>query len=87
MPILQKLFFLIVGLFTARPTQEGGATGAAGAVNSLAFYSAIVAGLAWVFGPGREWQITFNALELSAVGLAAAILGALFLHLRPPGGP
>lgn len=87
MAILQKILFLVIGLMTGKPIgqADNGASAAAGAFNSLAFYSAAIGGVAWVFGPGREWHVTFNALELSAVGLAAAILGALFLHLKPPG--
>lgn len=87
--MLAKIFFLVLGLLTGKPigAADNGASAAAGAFNSVAFYSAALGGLAWVFGPGREWHITFNALELSAVGLAAAILGALFLHLKPPGAP
>lgn len=87
MPFLQKFFFLIIGLLTGRPAQEGGATGAAAAGNSLAFYGALAGFGAWLIGPGRDIEITLRGWEIWAVLLVGAILGALFLHIKPPGPP
>ncbi len=85
--ILKNIFALIVGLVSARPAQEGGATGAAGAFNSVAFYGALAGFGAWLIGPGREFSITLHGWEIWAVVLAAAVAGAMFLHIRPPGPP
>lgn len=52
----------IVGLLTG-----GMASKVAGAVSGVGTVAALLGAVAWIFGPGREWQVTFNALELSGV--------------------
>lgn len=87
MPLIQKILSLLIGLITMRPAQEGGATGAAGTTNSIAFYGALAGFGAWLIGPGRDLEITLRGWEIWAVLLVGAILGALFLHIKPPQGP
>ena len=78
-PILSLLF----GTFS----KGEGATKAVGIGNGLAFYGAIAGGALWLFGPGREWSITLNALELSGICLGASLLLEWFRRLPPPGSP
>lgn len=55
-----------------------------GAVTSAVNVGAVSAAVLWLFGPGREWTITLNALELSAVALLAAVLLEWFRRSDPP---
>lgn len=85
--MLAKILSLVIGLLTGRPAQEGGATGAAGAFNSVAFYGAAIGFVTWIVGPGRDFTITLKGWEIWSVVLASAIVGAMFLNLKPPGPP
>lgn len=76
--IIQKL---AGGLFT------DGATKAGGLLSGLSALGAIVGAVAWLFGPGREIQITLNALELSGVALGGSVLLEWFRRMPPPGSP
>lgn len=64
--------------------EGAGASKAAGVGNGLAFYGAIGGGVLWILGPGREWSITLNALELSGVSLAISLALEYFRRLPPP---
>jgi hypothetical protein len=87
--MLAKIISLILGLLTGGATQQGGtgATAAAGAFNSVAFYGAAAGFVAWLVGPGRDFTITLRGWEIWAVVLAAAFAGAMFLHIQPPKPP
>ena len=52
----------------------------AGLLGALGIVGAVVAGGAWLLGPGREIQLTLNLLELSAVMMfgGALVLFALW---------
>jgi len=86
--MIQKLIALLIGLFLPnRAAQEGGATGAAGTVNSLAFYGAGIGFVTWLVGPGRDFEIVLRGWEIWAVVAVAAIAGGIFLRIEPPKGP
>lgn len=63
----------------------GGASKAGGALSGVALMGSVAGAVVWLLGPGREWSITLNALELSGVGLGAALLLEWFRRLPPPG--
>lgn len=63
-----------------------GATKAAGAANGVAFYGAIAGGAMWILGPGREWSITLNALELAGISLAVSLV-LEYVRRLPAAGP
>ena len=58
-----------------------------GAVGALTAVGAVGGAVLWLFGPGREWTITLNALELSGVALGASVLLEWFRRMPPPGNP
>lgn len=58
-----------------------------GAATSVLSLGAAGAGVMWLLGPGREWTITLNAMELSAVGLGAAVLYEWARRSEPPAPP
>lgn len=62
-----------------------GASKAGGALSGVALMGSVAGTVAWLFGPGREWSITLNALELSGVGLGASLLLEWFRRMTPPG--
>lgn len=55
-----------------------------GAVSGITTVGALAGAGLWLFGPGREWQITLNALELSGVVLGGAVLLEWFRRMPPP---
>lgn len=61
-----------------------GASKAGGALSGIALMGSVAGAVAWLFGPGREWSITLNALELSGVALGAAVLLEWFRRMPPP---
>lgn len=61
------------------------ATKTVGAVSSLAALGSVVGVVAWIFGPGKEWSVTLNALELSAVAMAGAFVVEWARRVTPPG--
>ena len=63
----------------------GVASKAAGAAAGLGTLAAVVGAVAWLFGPGREWSIVLNALELSGVALGASLLIEWVRRMPPPG--
>ncbi len=65
----------------------GVASKAAGAAAGFGTLAAVVGAVAWLFGPGREWSITLNALELSGVALGASLLIEWVRRMPPPGAP
>lgn len=89
MNILSGIIALIVSLLTGKQATQDGATptGTAGAINTGMFYTAIVGFVVWLIGPGRDFEITLRGWEIWAVVFLAAILGAKFLTLKPPGAP
>jgi hypothetical protein len=62
------------------------ASRAGGVLSGLGLIGAIAAGVAWLLGPGREWTITLNALELSGVVLLGSALLEWMRRVPPPGG-
>lgn len=80
MNLISGIFSLLFGVFA----KGEGATKAAGIGNGLAFYGALAGAALWLFGPGREWQITLNALELSAVALGGSLALEIVRRLPPP---
>lgn len=81
--MLSILSFLAPLLF------RGGGSGGAqqivqGATTSLLSLGAVSGAVMWLLGPGREWAITLNALELSAVALGAAVLYEWARRSDPP---
>ena len=81
--MIGSIFSLLIGSFL----KGDGATKAAGAFNGLALYGSIAGGALWLLGPGREWSITLNGLELSGVCLGAALLLEFVRRLPPPPPP
>jgi hypothetical protein len=63
------------------------ASKAGGALSGLSAMAAVVGIVAWFFGPGREWSITLNALELGFAVLAGSVLLEWFRRMPPPGSP
>jgi len=72
--LLAKLATLFGVVSKASSLLPGGdaATKATGALSHLSTLGAIAGAVVWIMGPGREWTVTLNALELAAVGLAAS---------------
>lgn len=58
-----------------------------GATTSVLSLGAIGGAIMWLLGPGREWTVTLNAMELSAVGLGAAVLYEWARRSEPPAPP
>lgn len=88
MNLISGIIALIVSLLTGKQTLQDGVntpTGAAGALNTGMLYTAIVGFGVWLIGPGRDFEITLRGWEIWAVVFLAAILGAKFLTLKPPG--
>lgn len=87
--MIQKIIALVLGLLTGGVTQQGtGATAAAGAGNSVLFYTGMIGFGTWLISPaGRNFEITLRGWEIWSVVLAAAIAGAIFLHIQPPKPP
>ncbi len=87
--MLQKIIALILGLLTGGASQPSpGATGAAGAGNSVLFYTGMIGFVTWLVSPaGRTFEITLHGWEIWAVVLGSAIAGQYLLHLKPPGQP
>lgn len=74
------------------PLLVGGGTTAVkqkvqGATTSLLSVGAVSGAVMWLLGPGREWTVTLNAMELSAVGLGAAVLYEWARRSDPPAPP
>lgn len=55
-----------------------------GATTSLLSLGAVSGAVMWLLGPGREWTIALNALELSGVALGAAVLYEWARRTDPP---
>lgn len=58
-----------------------------GATTSLLSLGAVSGAVMWLLGPGREWNITLNAMELSAVALGAAVVYEWARRSDPPAPP
>lgn len=78
---MQWLFSLLFGFMRSGATPP---TRAADAGAGLMVWSAIGGAVLWVVGPGRDWHITLNALELSAVLMAGGIVAFILLRMKPP---
>lgn len=78
--IVSLLSNLVGGLFSGTASKAGGLLSGAGFT-----IAAAIGAVTWLFGPGREIQITLNALELSGVGLGASVALEWFRRMPPPG--
>lgn len=83
--LVKVLGFLVPVLF--RGTGGEGAQKAAAAGTSIVSLGAMGAGAMWLLGPGREWTVTLNGLELTGVGLAVAVALEWARRSEPPGPP
>ena len=63
------------------------ASKAAGGLSGIGTIAAVGGMVVWLFGPGREWSVTLNALELSGVALGASLLIEWVRRMPPPGSP
>lgn len=72
------LISFIFGLFKGDNAAKTG-----GVLSGLTALGAVSGAVLWLLGPGREWSITLNALELSGVALGAA-LALEWLRRSPP---
>lgn len=75
----------VIGALASRLIGQG-ATKATGAISGLTAVAAVAGSVMWLFGPGREWHISLNALELSGVALGASVLLEWARRAPPPGG-
>lgn len=64
--MIGQILGFIFGMFT----KGEGSQKAVGVLNGLSLVGAVSGAVLWLIGPGREWTITLNALELA---------GALFV--------
>lgn len=62
------------------------ASGALRAVAAVGAVGSVIGAIAWIFGPGRDWHITLNALELSGAVAIGSVVVWWALRLPPPGG-
>lgn len=87
--MIQKILALVIGLLTGgRSADNTGPSNAAGAGNSVLFYTGMIGFATWLISPaGRTFEITLRGWEIWSVVLAAAIIGSIFLHTKPPGQP
>lgn len=69
-----------------KPADSHAGTTIAGGVSGIATVGALGSGVLWLFGPGRDWSVTLNAMELSFVFLAGAVLVEFARRSPPPGG-
>lgn len=80
MSLIAKLLGLLIAFLPKGDT----ATKVAGNASSLATVGAAGGAVLWLLGPGREWTITLNALELSAIALGGAALLEWARQAPPP---
>lgn len=69
----------IAGLFKGDNAAKTG-----GLLSGVTAFGAVSGAVLWLFGPGREWSITLNALELSGVALGAAVALEWLRRSNPP---
>jgi hypothetical protein len=74
--MIAKIFSFFIGSASSK---------AAGGLSALTLIGSMAGAVLWLFGPGREWQITLNALELSGVALGASVVLEYFRRVPPPG--
>lgn len=87
MPLLAKIFTGLIALLRVIPMPQGDAGNkSAGALGGLGALGAIGGMGMWLLGPGREWHITLNAMELGFVALVVSMLIEWARNLPPPGG-
>lgn len=81
-----KIFAGLLALLRVVPMPQG-ETGSktAGALGGIGMLGAIGGAGMWLLGPGREWHITLNAMELGFVSLVVSMLLEWARNL-PPGG-
>jgi len=81
MGILLSIIQKVAGaLFTS------GASKAGGMLSGISAIGAVAGGIVWLFGPGREIQLTLNALEISGIALGGSVLMEWLRRLPPPQG-
>lgn len=69
----------IFGLFKGDNASKTG-----GVLSGITALGAVSGSVLWLFGPGREWSITLNALELSGVALGASVALEWLRRSQPP---
>ncbi len=74
-----NLLSIVLGLFTGSNASKAG-----GALSGLTAIGAISGAVLWLLGPGREWSITLNALELSGIALGASVVLEWLRRSPPP---
>lgn len=74
-----KILEIVLGLFSG-----GSGTKTAGMFSGLTALGGVLGGFLWLVGPGRDWQVTLNAMELGFVALAASIVMEWIRKLPPP---
>lgn len=80
MGAILKIVGLVASLFTAGSTvTERAASG----FNGIALIGGIVGILAWLFGPGKEFFVTLNALEMGFILLAGFVAGEILRRMEP----
>lgn len=86
MPLFAKIFTGILALLRVVPMPQG-ETGnkTAGALGGIGTLGALAGAGLWLLGPGREWTITLNAMELGFVSLVVSMLLEWARNLPPPG--
>ena len=73
---------IITALFGLFKGDNASKTG--GVLSGITAFGAVSGMVLWLFGPGREWSITLNALELSGVALGASIALEWLRRSQPP---
>lgn len=84
MPIPSFIGPIISGIISYFIGKGNISTKITGAVSGLGMISAVISAFIWLLGPGREWTITLNALELSGIVFTGAILIDLARKSPPP---
>lgn len=86
MAAVVKIFAGLLALLRVLPMPQGDAGNrTAGALGGIGALGALTGAGMWLLGPGREWSITLNAMELGFVSLVVSMLLEWARNL-PPGG-
>lgn len=71
----------VVGLLFGKMLPTGDTAYKAGGIfnGSIAVIGLLVGGGMWLFGPGREWTITMNGLELTGLIISGSVVVPVLL--------